>query len=50
MAELLLYIDYLKEQLEEDFHTEQFAKRKKLMFLFIITSGMVSPFIASCLV
>ncbi|MBK5272212.1 MAG: hypothetical protein JJE22_14475, partial [Bacteroidia bacterium] len=29
IAELLLYIDYLKEQLEEDDHTEQFAKKKK---------------------
>jgi hypothetical protein len=29
IAELLLYIDYLKEQLEEDIHTEQFSKKKK---------------------
>ncbi len=29
IAELHLYIDYLKEQLEDDFHTEQFAKKKK---------------------
>lgn len=29
IAELLLYIDYLKEQLAEEFHTEQFAKKKK---------------------
>jgi hypothetical protein len=34
MAELLLYIDYLKEQLEEDFHTEQFAKKKKTYVSF----------------
>lgn len=29
IAELHLYIDYLKEQLEEDIHTGQFSKRKK---------------------
>lgn len=29
ITELNLYIDYLKEQLKADFHTEQFAKRKK---------------------
>ncbi|HSN61401.1 MAG TPA: hypothetical protein VLR49_10730, partial [Ferruginibacter sp.] len=34
IAELYLYIDYLKEQLEADFHTEQFAKRKKYFASF----------------
>ena len=29
IAELHLYIDYLKEQLEDDIHTEQFSKKKK---------------------
>lgn len=29
ITELNLYIDYLREQLIADFHTEQFAKRKK---------------------
>ena len=29
IAELHLYIDYLKEQLREDFHTEHFEKKKK---------------------
>lgn len=29
IAELNLYIDYLKEQLEDDIHTEQFSKKKK---------------------
>jgi hypothetical protein len=29
IAELYLYIDYLKEQLEEDTHTDQFSKKKK---------------------
>lgn len=29
IAELYLYIDYLKEQLSEDAHTERFEKRKK---------------------
>ncbi len=29
IKELQLYIDYLKEQLEEDIHTEQFSKKKK---------------------
>lgn len=29
ITELNLYIDYLKEQLKADFHTGQFAKRKK---------------------
>ena len=29
IAELHLYIDYLKEQLAEDFQTEQFVKKKK---------------------
>lgn len=29
IAELHLYIDYLKEQLENDSHTEQFVKKKK---------------------
>lgn len=34
IAELYLYIDYLKEQLEADFHTEQFVKRKKYFTSF----------------
>ena len=34
IAELNLYIDYLKEQLEDDFHTEQFAKKKKYFASF----------------
>jgi hypothetical protein len=29
IAELYLYIDYLKEQLQEDAHTDRFEKRKK---------------------
>jgi hypothetical protein len=32
VTELNLYIDYLKEQLKADFHTEQFAKRKKYYY------------------
>jgi hypothetical protein len=34
IAELNLYIDYLKEQLEEDIHTEQFLKKKKYYVSF----------------
>jgi hypothetical protein len=34
IAELNLYIDYLKEQLEEDIHTEQFSKKKKYYISF----------------
>lgn len=34
IAELHLYIDYLKEQLEGDFNTEQFEKRKKYYTFF----------------
>ena len=34
IAELYLYIDYLKEQLEAEFHTEQFVKRKKYFASF----------------
>ncbi len=34
IAELYLYIDYLKEQIEADFHTAQFAKRKKYFTSF----------------
>jgi hypothetical protein len=34
IAELNLYIDYLKEQLEENFHTEQFSKKKKYYVSF----------------
>ena len=34
IAELHLYIDYLKEQLEEDMRTEQFSKKKKYYVTF----------------
>jgi hypothetical protein len=34
IAELYLYIDYLKEQIAADFHTAQFAKRKKYFTSF----------------
>lgn len=34
IAELHLYIDYLKEQLGFDFNTEQFVKRRKYYFSF----------------
>ena len=34
IAELHLYIDFLKEQLEEDIYTEQFLKRKKYYVSF----------------
>lgn len=34
IAELYLYIDYLKEQIEADFHTAQFEKRKKYFSSF----------------
>ena len=34
IAELHLYIDYLKEQLKDDIHTEQFFKKKKFYATF----------------
>lgn len=34
IAELRLYIDYLKEQLDGDFNSEQLAKKKKYFFSF----------------
>jgi hypothetical protein len=34
IAELHLYIDYLKEQLEDDINTEQFSKKKKYYATF----------------
>lgn len=43
IAELNLYIDYFKEELENDIQAEQFSKRKNIILPFIKIFAMVLP-------